>query len=307
MANKSPLFSRKISGGVYVFTDETATTGDLWFVDSGSAQATDATGAGTNPDTPFATIDFAVGKCTASNGDRIYVMPGHSENLTSATSLVVDVAGVSIIGIGSGPLRPRLTFTTAAEATISITAANCRMDNMWLLSAFTNGVTIGITGGAACDGLVLKNIIMQESVNTQEFLIGVQIAAAAHDILIEDFQFHGILGGDDVSCIDFAGASDRSIVRNAWIHGDWSASVIDGLAAASVGVLYQDIVFYQDDVGAGLGIDEHNSSTGMFDRCRWLNKKDTVEGCTGDLMAYNQCYGTNAANKQGILEPVADV
>lgn len=304
--NKSPLFSRSTPGGVFVFTDETVTTGDIFFVDSGSSTNGDTAGFGSNPDAPFATIDFAIGQCTASNGDRIYVMPGHAETLTAATSLVADVAGVSIIGIGGGPLRPRLTFTTAATATLSVTAANCHLENLWLLSAFTDGITAGITGGAACDGLVLKNIVMQESLNTQEFLTGVTIAAAAHDVVIDDFQFHGIIGGTDVSCIVFEGASDRHVVRNAFMHGDWSASVVDSLAAASVGIRYENIVFYQDDAAAGLGVDTSDTSTGMMVNCRGMNKKDTVEAFTGNLMGYSECYGSNAVNVQGILKPVAD-
>jgi hypothetical protein len=63
---------------------------------------------------PFATIDYAVGKCTANRGDIIMVMPGHSETISSATSLVFDVAGVAVIGLGTGSLRPDLNFSNTA-------------------------------------------------------------------------------------------------------------------------------------------------------------------------------------------------
>tara|TARA_R110000803_G_scaffold43701_3_gene93011 strand:+ start:4010 stop:4888 length:879 start_codon:yes stop_codon:yes gene_type:complete len=286
--------------------DMSRTTGARFFVDSTADGASDAAGYGQTPDEPFATIDFAVGKCTASRGDIIYVGPGHAENLVGATSLVVDVAGVSIIGLGSGALRPRLTYTTAAAATISVTAANCRLENLWLVSAFTNGVTIGISAGALADGLVLKDIVMQESLATQEFLIGVNIAAACHDVTIDGFQFHGVVGGTDSSCIVFAGASDRHVVRNAFMHGDWSGAVLESDTAASLSILYENITYYQDDAAAGLGVDTSDTSTGLMINCQGLAKKEGVEGFTGNIMAYSQCYCTNVVNKQGFLLPVAD-
>lgn len=80
-------------------------------------------------DSPFATIDYAVGQCTASRGDIIMVKPGHAETITTAAGLILDVAGVAIIGMGSGSLRPTLTFSTNATANIPITAANVSMQN----------------------------------------------------------------------------------------------------------------------------------------------------------------------------------
>lgn len=303
---RSALFYKNQTGGFSTVEDMSRSTGNRFYVDSGASAASDSTGYGLTPDAPFATIDYAVGQCTATNGDIIYVMPGHAESLTGATSLVVDVAGVSIIGLGSGAARPRLTYTTAAGATLSVTAANCRLENLWLLSAYTNGITVGVTVGASADGLVMKDIVMQESLNTQEFLTAVSIAAACADVTIDGFRFYGVLGGTDLSCIVLAGAADRFTLSNSYMYGDWSASVVDGLGAASTGVLVQNVVFYQDDAAAGLGIDFHDSSLGFISDCRAMNKKDTVEAFTGNLMGYAECYGSNAVNVQGILKPVAD-
>ena len=67
-----------------------ATTGEIYYVNSGTgANAVGGiTGSngnnGLSPKTPFATIDYAIGRCTANRGDTIYVMPGHWETLTTA-------------------------------------------------------------------------------------------------------------------------------------------------------------------------------------------------------------------------------
>ena len=73
-------------------------SGDTFFVDSGA-------GSDSNLGTfekPFGTIDYAVGKCTASNGDTIYVKEGHAEAVTAAGGLDLDVAGITIAFLGAG-------------------------------------------------------------------------------------------------------------------------------------------------------------------------------------------------------------
>src|SRR3990167_10978149 len=93
-----------IGGNVY--------TGNVFFVDSGNVDGDDSPSAGTKQ-YPFTTIDHAVGKCTANNGDLIIVMPGHTETVTAAAGLDLDVAGITLIGVGNGSDRPTINFTTA--------------------------------------------------------------------------------------------------------------------------------------------------------------------------------------------------
>lgn len=84
----------------------------------------------------FATIDAAISACVANRNDTILVAPGHTETVT-ATSIALDVAGVSIIGLGEGSLRPTLTYGAAA-ATITVSAANCSVSNILHVANFDN-------------------------------------------------------------------------------------------------------------------------------------------------------------------------
>ena len=95
----------------------------------------------------FATIDAAIGACTANAGDVIYVLPGHTEAVTS-TSLNLDVAGVSVIGISIGSLKPTLTFG-ATSSTINVTAANCKVQNLRLTAGVGDVVTAFLHATAA--------------------------------------------------------------------------------------------------------------------------------------------------------------
>src|SRR5262249_28389008 len=129
---RTELFVRKQPGGLFIVNREDLTTGDIYFVNSGTG--TDSAGYGRNPDAPTATLDYAVGLCTANKGDRIYVMPGHAETIGSNTACVLDIAGVKVIGLASGTLKPVLTLDTLTTALISITAANCWLENVRILS-----------------------------------------------------------------------------------------------------------------------------------------------------------------------------
>ena len=60
---------------------------------------------------PFADLDYTVGKCTANNGDIIYVAPGHAETVIAAAGLDFDVAGIEVIGFGVGTTRPTITIS----------------------------------------------------------------------------------------------------------------------------------------------------------------------------------------------------
>src|SRR3972149_5631068 len=104
---RTPLFSRHQPGGGVMITDPGLAPGDTFFVHSGTG--TDGAGYGKNPDAPVATIDYAIGLCTANKSDVIYVLPGHNEGLGNA-QIAVDKAGVSIIGLGHGADRPPIGF-----------------------------------------------------------------------------------------------------------------------------------------------------------------------------------------------------
>jgi len=126
---KSPLFARKQAGGVFTVVNETLTTGNIFYVDSGQTTTGGTTASyGRNPDAPFTTIASALAQCTAANGDMIFVMPGHAETLTAAMNL--STAGVSIIGLGNGDNRPVITLTATAAPAWNIRADDIRISNM---------------------------------------------------------------------------------------------------------------------------------------------------------------------------------
>jgi hypothetical protein len=87
---------------------------------------------------PFATLQYGLNSCTAGRGDIIFVGAGHAETISSATVLSLNMAGVAIVGLGGGSLRPTFTFTTAATANIPVTAANISIQNCLFVANFAD-------------------------------------------------------------------------------------------------------------------------------------------------------------------------
>ncbi len=103
--------------------------GDVFFVDSGIGL--DAY-TGKSPSKAFATLDYAIGRCAANNGDVIYVMPGHAETVSGAAGIDFDVAGITVIGLGKGSARPTITMSAVAS-TVHFDAANTHLSNFLFL------------------------------------------------------------------------------------------------------------------------------------------------------------------------------
>lgn len=118
------------------------TNGSYFFV----CNRTNANGSdgneGISVDAPLATLAAAIAKCTADAGDVIVILPGHAESIASATALTFNVAGMTIIGIGTGSARPTFTFTTANTAKIPVSAGNIYITNCVFVGNFLSIATV---------------------------------------------------------------------------------------------------------------------------------------------------------------------
>lgn len=97
---------------------------------------------------PFATLQKAVDTCLANNGDTIFVKQGHAETISTAAILQLNKAGVALVGLGSGSLRPTLTFTAAA-ANIPVTAQNVSIQNILFVANFADVASFMTATGTA--------------------------------------------------------------------------------------------------------------------------------------------------------------
>src|SRR6185503_15864078 len=103
------------------------------------------TNNGRSPQTPYSTLANAITKVTNDKNDVIYLMAGHAE---TTTAIAASKTGFSIIGLGTGRLRPALTATTAATDLLNVSGANIAIKNVRFVGA-ASGCTALLDIGAA--------------------------------------------------------------------------------------------------------------------------------------------------------------
>ena len=237
------------------------TTGDVFFVDSGAAAAADGN-AMTDPTQPGATIDAAIGRCTANNGDIIIVMPGHTENLTG--SIAMDVAGISVIGLGIGHTRPLLSYT-GTGGVVTFSASNVRWSNI-VHDCSIAAVTNAILASGTIQRVEIDNCHFTFDATGVEFTVMIALGGGATDsadyVNIHDnwFEAENIDGCASALLID-----DCQFVhiRNNLFTGDYSSVCIDGAAGSSACLDYVITDNYIQNIDTGLAVDLDNSATGI--------------------------------------------
>lgn len=128
VSRRSPLFWQTQPGGIPTIGDLSERFGNIFIVDENGANPSDTDGHGIHPDSPFNTIDYAVGKCTANQGDLIEVGEGHTETLTA--KIAADIAGVTIRGKGEGNTRPAITVGAVIDG-IDVTVDDVVIENFY--------------------------------------------------------------------------------------------------------------------------------------------------------------------------------
>lgn len=170
----------------------------------------------------YTSVKLALAACLANRGDIILVAPGHTENIANATDLAVSTAGVTIVGLGSGTLRPTFTFITGITANIPISAANVVIKNLILDGTGFDAVTSMMTVTAA--GVQIRgNKFITASATNQ---VGVVLTTSA---LATDFVFDGnyVVGTADAGTtngLQLVGGDD-AIITNNFFYGAYTTSL----------------------------------------------------------------------------------
>ncbi len=299
--------------------------GDVFFVSNAdvlldknqSVAGVDQAGGGTFQ-RPFRTLDFAIGQCTASRGDVIFVMPGHTETITLATEIILDVAGIAIIGLGAGSLRPTITFGAAA-ANIPITAANIFVKNILHVNNFADVASnYTATGTATPTDFCLDGCEFRDTSSILNALKIVQGNATANSM--DGLSFIGnrisSLGTTAATtAIGLLEDADRvSINKNFGVWG-----VVNNtpalLSASDKNMLSLEMdgnIVHRpntDTATGGILLEgTTTASTGMIsnNRIHCLDAAAILLITTGSKLGFSENYVSGEADKSGFLLPAAD-
>ena len=234
-------------------------TGKSFFVDSSTGSNNNS---GLSPSKPFSTVDYAIGLCIANKGYVIYLMPGHAETVT-ATSIALDVAGITIVGLGHGLNRPTFTFGAAA-ATVTVSAANCSWYNCVCVANYAN-VAVGFT--VSGKDFVLTDTLFTDGSSTLDWRTCVATGAVANcadGLTVVNCTKLG-LASDALAFISILEATDRLYVANNCVTdvatGDVGHFIIMGAFVCAGARILSNALYVTGATTATVGVFMTGSST----------------------------------------------
>lgn len=258
--------------------------GNVFFVQSTQTGAADSAGRGLRPEEALLSINYAVGRCTANNGDVIVVMPGHVETVSAAPSgshaaasgeLNLDVAGITVLFVGNGSSRPLIKHT----ATGSITRINA--NGVTLVNAYLTGDIDAVANVLQVNGVTdvtLRNLTYRDV--TGEATKFFHAANNSDRLTIDGVRVIGAATAGATHAMTFDGCDDLVIKGEIHIFGNYSTAAIGFITTLSARINIQP---------TACNIWNQNSA----DVCI----VDTITGCTGNISGPMSLHLTdNAAN-----------
>jgi hypothetical protein len=285
-----------------------ATTGNVFFVNSvtGRDQKPDGAGQGTTPTQPFKSVNYAITQCTASNGDVIYALPGHTETVLGAGGVTFGKVGVAVIGLGNRNSRPVFSFTGVA-GTIAMSSASSVLKNVILKAAIDEVVTAIAVTAAFC---TIDSVDVVET-SAKQFIQKVLTTAAATDMEVLNCIDHQATASASNSLwIQLVGA-DRARIENNRIMitttNSASSSVIESDTTAPVDILILNNWIVQLGGTATIPINLVASTSGYVGYNNVASQKTAIAGSIALASCYgDQNFASHVVNKNGLLEPVVD-
>jgi hypothetical protein len=227
-------------------------TGNIYYVDSGSGSNTYD---GKSVDHAKATLDAAVGLCTADNGDVIYIMPGHSEAMGAAANEVdIDVAGVTIIGLGNGKNRPLFDYTGDVTGAFAIGADDVILYNLQFC-ANVSDVNEAIEIEAGSEQVTIANcIFFPNAEGTDEFLECIDGSGGAASDRTVITGCHFTMGAGAANSAICLKDSDYAIIENNVVFGDYTVACINQVTTASNHIVIRKNLLFNGTIGGNAGM-----------------------------------------------------
>lgn len=277
------------------------TTGNYFFVDSGAGGT--SAGRAADPSNPANTADAAYNLVTASNGDVVVVMPGHSE-VIGAAGLAMDTAGVTVVGLGVGHTRPQFNYD-ANTGTVTITASNQRLSGI-VFDASVAAVATGVIADNTISHIEIDNCRWTWDATGVEFTVMLKLGNGATDscdyVNVHDNWFEAEYTDGCGSAILIDDCTDVHIINNL-VTGDFNSVAIDGAAASSATKNYVIAHNIVQNIDTGLTIDLDDAATGIAAH-NWIAGGGAIAGICdwGNLLCVEN-YVCDVADTSGVLVP----
>jgi len=277
-------------------------TGTYFFVDSVTGSNSND---GKDPDHPFDDIDYAVNQCTADKGDVIIVMPNHTEDIASAGDIDLDVAGITIVGLGHGLTRPTITYSTTLSD-IDVDDEDITVDNIYFDLTGVDETPIGIDVNEK--NFTLSNCEFLMCDTGGQAVVGSDVGTSASSCKILNTKFYAPDAGA-ASAVNISATCVGLEVDNCHFDGDFSnAAIYCTSAMVNLNLKLTHNLIRQDHASmAGIDLGASSSSEGI---CAYNviavadSTASKLQGTT-DLSGMNwfENYVSGVVTGSGIVQP----
>jgi len=294
----------------------------VWVYNGTTLEPNEVAGSNNNPGTfqrPFSTIAGALDHVSANRGDVIFVKPGHAETISTAANLVLDVAGVAIVGLGAGSARPTLTFSTNATANIPVTAANVSIQNFLFVANKADVASIfTATGTATPTDFCVENCEFRDTssiLNALTIVTGNATANSMSGLRFVGNRISSLGTTAATTAIKLLEATKRVTITDNW--GVWAvlndtAAMLDGSTFNHTDFEFARNVLNRPNTsstGGSFVAGTGTTWTGTaYSNLMWqLDNSAGIWIPTGTKLGFFENYSpiTGAADKSGLINPVA--
>jgi len=271
--------------------------GNVFFVSSVSGSAS----GGYTADAPAATIAQGLALCTASAGDLIVVGPGHAETVGGAAGFVTK-AGVTIMGLGSGTLQPKITFDTAITANLTLSGANVTFENIHFSANYadiTNPLPV------TAQFVTFRKCRFSETATNMNALIWILggSTTTSSGLCVEDCVANDA-DAANTHFISLPGTDAGNIIRRNLLYGDWGTAAI-GAAGNVVNIQIHDNRIYNAATDNDSCINIATAGTGYISNNFVTSGAAQANGVTAPGCGKcNNFQGVNAEDLSALLDPI---
>lgn len=267
------------------------------------------------------TLAAGLARCRAGKGDVVFVLPGHTETVSTTTMLDALVSGTQIIGcapFGSG-LMPTFTFAgTTNTSTWTVDDANVTIANIKFNCDGADSIDTPLVVTAAGFRLegCLVNLGSSTTLDCDTFLT---LGAGSTNAYIVNNKMQSTSTAVNTNVISITAAVDGITIAGNFIRTTLSSAtggVIQiGAAATNLDIHHNVIRNFVED-GVGIRVADTFAATGMI-YCNFFGGTDaggtvantikavSFEGTTEALLRCFENYATDEDTGSGVISPAA--
>lgn len=263
------------------------------------------------------TLAAALSECRSGMGDIVYILPGHSENVSS-TALANLVAGTRIIGLGDLNRDDAPTFTwNATGSTWAISVKNVYIQGLRLLMDGANGVTAPINITASGCSLI-GNYMRWSSGATTLATTAITVGSGALRTVISQNLVEGAAAGVCTDGIKLLGATTpdgTQITNNVMSAACTAANGLINVTVAAINLVIAGNLIENMASASSVGILTGAVACDGVCANNYITIKNTgavtsgtvgIKIGAGTLLGFFNNLCVNDPSASGVLKPTVD-